>query len=172
MPQMIIAGTGHRPNRCYPLPGQDFKRMVALCKASLERMQATEVISGMALGFDQALATAAIQLNIPLVAAVPFAQQDLKWQPEDRERWETILFQAKTVVFVDRQDGYLVKSAPGGYSPEKLKKRNQWMVDHCNAVLALYDGGDGGTAHCVAYAEAQEKPVLNVWTSWIKYGAN
>ncbi|RUR77057.1 hypothetical protein PCC6912_40160 [Chlorogloeopsis fritschii PCC 6912] len=167
----IVAGTGHRPNRCYPLEGQTFERMIELCKASLQKMQATEVISGMAIGFDQALATAAIKLNLPLTAAVPFAEQDAKWTPEDISRWENILFQAKTIVFVDRQDGYLVRSSPGQYHVDKLKKRNQWMIDHCDEVLALYDGGNGGTAHCVGYAESQEKYVLNAWKSWIKYGA-
>jgi hypothetical protein len=53
-----------------------FTRLIALCKVSLQKMQATSVISGMALGFDQAHEEAAIELQIPLIAAVPFKGQD------------------------------------------------------------------------------------------------
>jgi uncharacterized phage-like protein YoqJ len=64
----------------------------ALALASLEKLEPTTVISGMALGWDQSIALAAVKLSIPLIAAIPFASQDSKWGREDREKWEGIMF--------------------------------------------------------------------------------
>lgn len=130
-------------------------------------MQATEVISGMALGFDTALATAALELQIPLIAAIPFKGQDSKWQQGDRLRYEHIMFQTQKIVYVDEIAEYAL--AQLGYSPEKMHKRNQYMVDNCDEVLALFDGSPSGTANCIRYAESLGKPILNVWKSWMKY---
>ncbi|MBW4690039.1 MAG: DUF1273 family protein [Komarekiella atlantica HA4396-MV6] len=163
----IIAGTGHRPEKLGGYKDEVFTRLIALCSASLKKMQATEVISGMALGFDQALAIAAIELEIPLVAAIPFKGQDDKWQQQDKERYEDILFRAKQIVYVDKTTKYSTEHV--GYSAEKMQKRNEYMIDNCTEVLALFDGSASGTVNCVKYAESLGKPLLNVWKSWVKY---
>jgi len=36
------------------------------------------------------------------------------------------------------------------------------MVDKADAVVAIYNGGHGGTGNCIAYARKQYKPVLVV----------
>ncbi|WP_341531391.1 SLOG family protein (plasmid) [Nostoc sp. UHCC 0302] len=163
----IIAGTGHRPEKLGGHNEEVFIRLIALCKVSLQKMQATEVISGMALGFDQAHEEAAIELQIPLIAAVPFKGQDDKWQPQDKERYEHILFQTSSIIYVDLLEEYSASSS--GYSSEKMYKRNQYMVDHCDEVLALFNGAASGTGNCVNYAESLGKPIFNVWKSWVKY---
>ncbi|WP_193200689.1 SLOG family protein [Nostoc sp. MG11] len=121
----------------------------------------------MALGFDQALAVAAIGLEIPLIAAIPFKGQDSKWQQSDRLRYEDILFQTKQIVYVDKTTKYSTEHV--GCSGEKMQKRNGYMIDNCTEVLALFDGSASGTANCVKYAESLGKPLLNVWKSWVKY---
>lgn len=148
-----------------------FARLKALAKASLQKLAPTTVISGMALGWDQAVALAAIELSIPLIAAVPFAQQDAKWQQEDRDRWESILFQTQQIIYVDRLPEYAVADVEiGVYHAAKLHKRNRWMVDNCSQILAIYDDSKhGGTFNCLEYAKKLDKPVLNVWNSWVKY---
>lgn len=49
----------------------------------------------------------------------------------------------------------LVVVCGGGYSPEKMQRRNAWMVDHCDFLLACWDGSPGGTGNCMAYARAK-----------------
>lgn len=146
-------------------------RSQALARASIQKLEPTTVISGMALGWDQAIALAAIELSIPLIAAVPFSTQDANWNEGDKERWEGILFQTQQIIYVDRLPDYATAGVEmGAYHPAKLQKRNQWMVDNCNQILALYDdSGKGGTFNCLEYAKQFDKPVLNVWNSWIKY---
>src|SRR3546814_16271306 len=60
----------------------------------------------------------------------------------------------------------VVVGGPGGYAAWKLQKRNEWMVDHADELVALWDGSRSGTGNCVAYANTSGKPVVNLWPSW------
>jgi len=111
----------------------------------------------MALGWDQALAQAAVDMKIPFDAAVPFVGQESRWPAESAKRYRSLLSQARNVTVV----------CDGGYAAWKLQRRNIWMVDHCDAVLALWNGSDGGTANCVRYADGK-RPVINVWNEWAR----
>jgi hypothetical protein len=67
---LIVAGTGHRPDKLGGYSDDAFNLLVKIAKHWLEMNKPTRVISGMALGWDQALATAAVEVDIPFVAAV------------------------------------------------------------------------------------------------------
>jgi len=43
-----------------------------------------------------------------------------------------------------------------------MQKRNEWMVDHSDYVIAVWDGSKGGTGNCVKYAIKQEKEILQL----------
>ena len=97
----IVAATGHRLDRLGGHSPEVFARLQALAKASLQKLQPATVISGMALGWDQAVALAAIDLSIPLIAAVPFSTQDSKWNQDDRNTWEGIMFHTQQIIYVE-----------------------------------------------------------------------
>ena len=42
------------------------------------------------------------------------------------------------------------------------------MVDNCTHVLAMWDGSEGGTANCVKYAQAVNKPIINLWSPFME----
>lgn len=153
---MIVAGTGHRPSKLGGYDKEATDKLIKVADMYLGTARPSEVISGMALGWDQALAWAAIRLHIPLVAAIPFEGQENMWPVQSKANFHTILKHAKDVVYV---------SEPG-YAPWKMQVRNQWMVNSCDVVLALWDGSDGGTANCVRYAEQAEKPIVNLYEEW------
>ncbi|WP_344967343.1 hypothetical protein [Salinactinospora qingdaonensis] len=54
-----------------------------------------------------------------------------------------------------------------GSTPEAHLAAGQYMVDHCDALYAVWDGeparGPGGTADIVAYAHERGCPVKVVW---------
>lgn len=161
---MIIAGTGHRPTKialgsrnAYDLVV--YERLVALATNALIRLAPTTVISGMALGWDTALADAALDLRIPLWAYVPFTGQEGKWIPESQAKFHAILSRAARVEIC----------SPGGYAASKMQVRNIRMVDDCNLLLALWDGSRGGTGNCVEYAQKAHRRIVNLWPSWAKY---
>lgn len=153
---MIICGTGHRPDKCGGYDDATFDRLVTLAYDWLLDAQPDIVISGMALGWDQALAAAAIEHGIPVHAYFPFMGQANTWPKRAVERYVRLSEQCAVKRLV----------SPGDYSPEKMQIRNKAMVDDCHKVLALWNGSDGGTANCLKYARKAGKPVVNLWDTW------
>lgn len=41
-----------------------------------------------------------------------------------------------------------------------MQKRNEWMIDNSDAIIAVWDGTPSGTANTIEYARKQGKPVL------------
>ncbi len=154
----IVAGTGHRPDKLGGYNNDAADNCLRLIAHKyLAALRPSAVISGMALGWDQRLAEAALLAGIPLIAAVPFDGQDGKWPPRSRAIYAELLRAARHVHVV----------SPGPYASWKMHKRNQWMVDFCTRVVAMYNGDpQGGTAACVSYAEQRRRPIDNLWTEW------
>lgn len=155
---MRLAATGHRPDKLGGYSDHILEALVDCATAYLERLptRPARVISGMAQGWDTAVATAALNLRIPLVAAIPFEGQELKWPEAAQRRYRDIRSRA----------AYPVVVSPGGYVPWKLQLRNEWMVDNCDRIVALYDGSAGGTRNCLRYAAKKGVPVDNLWSLW------
>ncbi len=160
---MIIAATGHRPKKLAPREIAYSKhvreRLTHLATAYLKREKPSEVISGMAPGWDTAVAIASLDLKIPLIVAVPFKGQESRWSEYDKGMYDLILRLAANVFIV----------SPGGYEPQKMQLRNIWMTDRCHKLVALWDGSNGGTRNCIAYAEEKGVPFDNLWSSWVKH---
>jgi uncharacterized phage-like protein YoqJ len=156
---LIVAATGHRPDKLGGYTVAARGRLVAFAESVIPRYAPSEFISGMALGWDTACALACLSLGIPLVAAVPFEGQESKW-PEDSQRvYRWILSRAARVEIV----------CPGAYGSYKMQARNQWMVDRCDKILALWDGSNGGTANCINYADRTRKLYGNPYHEWLRW---
>lgn len=162
---MKIGITGHRPSKL----GNDYKLKSPLIKwirneieVIISANEPDELISGMAQGIDTLFAKIAMFMDIPLIAAIPFLGQEDKWSDDDKILYKKILswFRTKKVV-VSR----------GGYEPWKMQKRNEWIVDNCDLLIAVWDGSTGGTKNCVKYAKKKSRNmiVINPKTKEINY---
>lgn len=149
----VLAGTGHRPPKLGGYGNDTFAGLTGLARDMLEEMAPDRVISGMALGWDQALAWAAEQECIPFVAAIPFRGYCDRWPASSKDRYESLLSSASEVEYV----------CEPGYAPWKMQKRNEWMVDKCDVLLAMWDGSTGGTANCIDYARRRGTRIVNCW---------
>lgn len=149
---MIVAGTGHRPNKLGGYNNEAYLKLVEIAENWIKENKPTKVISGMAQGWDQALAQAAVNLGVPFIAAVPFEGQECKWSEKGRKYYHRLLSKAELVEYVCEE----------GYAPQKMQIRNQWMVNKCDMILAMWDGTSGGTANCLKYAYSQQKEVVNL----------
>jgi uncharacterized phage-like protein YoqJ len=149
---LIVAGTGHRPDKLGGYSDDAFNLLVKIAKHWLEMNKPTRVISGMALGWDQALATAAVEVDIPFVAAVPFNSQENTWPDSAKIKYSELLKKA-TEIFV----------LSDTYSINAMHYRNAWMVDHSHVMLALWDGSIGGTSNCIRYAQSKDKHIINLY---------
>jgi uncharacterized phage-like protein YoqJ len=160
---MIVAGTGHRPDKLGGYLGfidKVYPRLVDLAAAALKKFSATKVISGMAQGWDWAIADAAIRLQLPWEAALPCDGQDAVWPVDAKQYYASLLSKATTVTMC---------GPGGGYAVWKMNYRNKYMVDWCDLLLALWNGTKGGTNNCVSYAQEKERRMVNVWPSWEKF---
>jgi len=150
---MILAVTGHRPDKLLGYGKAARDALEAFAITELQRLKPSQVITGMALGWDTAIAEAAAKLSIPFIAAVPFVGQERTWPAEAKAQYRGLLREAKEVHVV----------CPGGYSASKMQMRNEWMVGRCAKLLALWNGSPGGTSNCIAYAESLRCSVENCW---------
>jgi uncharacterized phage-like protein YoqJ len=146
---MIVAFTGHRPEDCL---SEGHARIVTNVK--LRSKPIKTVITGMAAGYDLWAADEALTLGLDIICAVPWLGHEPR--AVDKELYQKILDAAKDVVYVTNVEDY-----PG---PWVYHKRNEWMVDHADVVMAYWneEKTSGGTFACVQYA-ADKKPVANVW---------
>lgn len=162
---MIVAGTGHRPDKLGGYNRELFNALCGYAAVVLTERRPSGVISGMALGWDQALAVASVRLCIPFVAAVPFEGFDSRWPTVSRNDYEKLLLCASTVhVVCTRQQ---VEDAG---VPWALQERNCWMVDNSQGLLALWNGDrKGGTFNCVEYARQGRRKIDNVWGGWTEW---
>jgi uncharacterized phage-like protein YoqJ len=160
--------TGHRPDK---LGGynENNQMAVGIKKALAEEIERlasdgfTEFISGGALGVDTWAAEAVLEVKkthplIKLTIARPFPSQDSKWIQESKYRFKAFCDAADTVFDV----------SPDPYSPQKMQIRNQWMVDHADMVMAIWDGSSGGTGNCVAYAKQVKKRIFVIHPTTLK----
>lgn len=155
---MIYSGTGHRPNK---LGGYSPDNDVRLYEFALKYIpsNAKKIISGMALGWDTALAKAAIAKQLPFIAAIPFYGFHTKWPEASQQTFLSLLQKASDILYI----------CDVGYAPWKMQMRNEYMVDHSDTVLALWNGDtSGGTYNCIQYAMKKHKPILNLWNNYIE----
>lgn len=133
----IVGGTGHRA----------YYDEVDLTTI-LTEIKPSQIISGMADGWDIALAKTSLNLNIPLAAAIPF---------KDHVKYWNILNNSLT-------SSHIV--CEGGYEVWKLHRRNEWMADRANLMLAFWDGNKkGGTFNCIEYCKRKNIPWINLYTT-------
>ncbi|WNN12507.1 SLOG family protein [Chryseobacterium phage MA9V-2] len=153
----VICGTGHRPDK---LGGYDnqaaHNNLVHLLIDALRELRPELVIVGMAQGFDQALAEAAYELDIPFIAALPCKGQELRWPTKAQQHYNYLLSLAKAVTIVNE----------GDYKPWFMQTRNKFMVDNSQATLTVWDGTPGGTYNTIEYTKQNEKPIINLYDKW------
>jgi uncharacterized phage-like protein YoqJ len=155
---LILSVTGHRPDKLGGYRKSVTERLQTVAYISLAKLKPSLVLVGMANGWDQAIAWAAVNAHVPFMAYIPFHGQEKMWPRKSQASYHELLDYAQEVVVC----------SPGGYAPQKLHIRNHRIVDESMEVLALWNGvNQGGTAACLEYARKRQRPIHNVWNEWI-----
>lgn len=159
---MIVGVTGHRPDKLGGWrPGNPVQRKVrAALHDALVELRPAMLLTGMALGVDQWAAETCLDLHIPYTAVIPFEGQARPWPPASQRQYQFLVAHAAERVVV----------CEGEFKPWKLQRRNEWVVDRCALLLAVWDGSRGGTGNCVAYAESVQREIRRL--SWLDYVIN
>ena len=155
---MVLAFTGHRPEKLPWGSDESDPRCEALKKQLLEAVRAAAregydaFLCGMARGCDLYFAEAVLELGLRLEAYLPCPSQTRAWKEADRARQTDILLRCAAVHMTEPE-----------YTPGCMLRRNQNMVDAADALLTVYDGSPGGTGAAIDYAKRQGKPVMGLW---------
>ena len=148
--------TGHRPDKLPWGTREDDPRCRALkdsLKEALERAYQAgcrHFICGMARGSDLYFAEAVLALRelhpeITLEGARPCETQADGWPQSERNRYFGILDRCDYETLVQHH-----------YDRGCMMRRNRYMVDRANRIIAVYDGvPQGGTAQTLLYALRQ-----------------
>lgn len=155
--------TGHRP-KGFPYPyGIDEQKHNAYLQVLKQKIELaitdygiTNFISGMAIGVDMDFAEIIINLRnkypITLECAIPCPNQTYKWNDKDILRYEGITKQADKVTLISER-----------YTPECMLKRNRYMVDKSELVIAVFNGIEkGGTWNTIKNAKCNNKPIEQI----------
>jgi len=152
--------TGHRPKGFPFRYGIDKQKHNAYLqeleqkiKLAITEYGITNFISGMALGVDMDFAEIVLKLRdsypITLECAIPCPDQTLKWNDKDKLRYESIIKRADKVNFISER-----------YTAECMLKRNRYMVDKSEFVIAVFNGiQKGGTWYTINYANKENKHI-------------
>ncbi len=150
---MIISFTGHRDydQERFAQPLRDSIR-------GLVEQGATVFWSGMAVGFDLAAAEAVLELRdagaaVELNCAIPYSGQSQSFSAEDCARYDRVLSRADRVVTLAES-----------YSVEVYTRRNDFLVERADRMVADYDGeGKSGTAYTSRKARRKGIMVENIY---------
>lgn len=141
---MRIALTGHRPERLRGHENEVRKWIQDILTALQKKEPITAAQCGMAQGADQIFGLECIKQGIPLYCCFPY----------QRKR-----FSAQEQHLMDNAAGSVALQS--NYSRDSYYKRDCYMVDNCDVLLAVWDGYKlGGTWLTVEYAIKQGKEIL------------
>lgn len=154
---MIFALTGHRPPRLnneWDHNGPCSNFVSNQLQLLINNRDISTMISGMALGSDFIWAKLALKNQIPLIAAIPFTGQESKWQQNHIQEYHEILNNPLTTKNI---------TSNGGYAYSKMMIRDRFMVDQCDALVAVYDNNPhGGTYKTIEYARTKNKEIIYI----------
>ncbi len=152
---MNVAFTGHRdfPQRRFA------EQLTELLETIVSRADGSVTFwCGMAVGFDMAAAEVVLALKsrwlfVELVAVVPFPEQTQFYDLQDKLLYERILSHSDRVVLIDNE-----------YQRDIYYRRNVFLVQSADMVVAYYDGGSsGGTAYTIRQAKKAKLPIENLY---------
>lgn len=146
--------TGHRPEKLNASEAEIKRQLEYAIRAAIKEGFVT-FISGMARGADIWAAEIVLQLkkeyiDIKLICACPFKFCESRWADGWKRRYQYVL-----------QNADLVRYISPYYTSDCFYLRNQWMVDRAARVIAVYNGGSGGTRYTVHYAVGSGVKVVN-----------
>lgn len=160
---MVLAFSGHRPERlpwgnaesdprCQALRLTISKRLRRISAAGYDRF-----LCGMARGCDFYFAEEVLNLRseIPqlrLTAVLPCASQADGWRFADQARYRDLCRRCDDVILLQE-----------AYTKDCMLRRNQWMVEHADLLMTVYDGCGGGTGHAVRCARQAGLPIWPIW---------
>lgn len=157
----ICCFTGHRPQKLTFGFNEDDEHCIKLKQIIMEQTEllitqygVTHFIVGMALGIDIYSAEIVLLLKekyprITLECAIPCETQCKKWNKTMRNRYSDIVNKCDKRTILQKH-----------YTKDCMQKRNWYMVDKSDYVIAVWNGRPSGTGNTVHYAKSKGKTLI------------
>lgn len=153
---MIMTGIAHTPTRLHERTYLPSNELVYLASKALREYNATSLITSLSLGWDQALAKAALELKIPFSVAIPYPGRDQVLKRDAQVLYYDLLAHATDVTQIS-----------DAYCDSAMLDAHLWRVEAADFVLALWDYEfTGDCFRVIDYALKCQKPVANLWEDW------
>lgn len=144
-----VAVTGHRPDKLGGYTAYESHKAIRRhMRDFLEQAPDGELVllSGGALGIDQFWIEVGLYLELPVIAILPFKGYDSKWPIASQQKYKELLEKCEDVIYIGSE-----------YSHDLYQKRNEFLVDNSDVLVAYCDGSDSGTKNCIDYAISRNK---------------
>lgn len=185
---MRVSFIGHKGSTLwgYDIAHPSYEKLRKRLREFFINEHVTEVYVGMELGFDTVVALAVIDCkemghDIKLIACITCYDQDNRWSYEDRMRYRDIIFKTDNIYGV-QSDGsevqlvhmYIdehsycfmdldVNPYTVVYKPGLTKATNRILVNHCDTLVALWNGKRSSVSCCIDYAKRLGKVNVVIW---------
>jgi hypothetical protein len=137
---MKVGITGHQER-----DGIDWAWVKRAVRIELAHLQARKALSSLAAGSDQIFAEVALDLGIPVLAILPLPGYEAFFEGAKLANYRRLLKRCECI-----------ELPSSGNAERDFFEAGKYIVDHCNVLFAIWDGGAaeglGGTADVVAYA--------------------
>lgn len=158
--KQCCAFSGHRPKSLPWGYDESDERCVSLkriiyryCVHLIENKNVNHFISGMAQGVDMYAAKIVLDLkrryNISLECAIPCENQSRNYSKKAKAEYETILNSSDMLSYIRKE-----------YTKDCMIKRNIYMVERAEYLIAVCDNKSSGTLNTINYAKEKNRNIL------------
>lgn len=158
--EIVCSFTGYRPNKL-PFLGkkssEEYRSLRELLKTEIIGLAQKEITifqTGMARGIDLLCGEIVLEIqkefDVHLFCVIPCKNQCSGWSREDIDVYNRLLAAASGVTYITSED----------YRDGCMMKRNRFLVDTSQYILAVYDGQRGGTMYTINYAKKKKRTVI------------
>lgn len=125
-------------------------------------------LTGCAIGVDQDAAGVWRRMGLPYVAVVPFHGQEDAWPAEAQRVYRAVLARAAGVVYASTETSAALRASGPGAVRDALLRRNEWIWCPSDELISVWDGSQGGTAHCTRNFETSGRRATRIDVSEVR----
>jgi uncharacterized phage-like protein YoqJ len=138
----LVLVAGHRPDGlggydANPVADGVRTRLGEVLAAMVEVDGPLAVVSGLRLGAEQLGAEAALALELPLVAVLPFPEPDKPWPKDARARFAGLVDAAEVALTLEKK-----VPATKQLAGAALARRDAWLARQVDAAVVVWDQDD------------------------------
>lgn len=151
--------TGYRPSKLafnFNRKDEAYCRLYNVLKKEIMLLAKNEIKyfqTGMALGIDLMCGEIVLELkkdfDIHLFCIIPCKNQRQGWSDDNIALYNNLINNSSGIIYTSTED----------YSKGCMMKRNKYLVDTAEHILAVYDGKKGGTMSTIEYAKKNKRTI-------------